>query len=86
MKKVLYFSTTWCGPCKMFKPVVQQVSMETGIPVSFIDAEQNQELAKKYSISSVPTIIITDAVGTVLYRNSGVMSKAQLQQMMTTIG
>ena len=47
MKTVLYFSTTWCGPCKMFKPVVQQVSQETGIQVTYIDADQDQEMAKK---------------------------------------
>ena len=45
MKKVLYFSTTWCGPCKTFKPVVQQVSQETGIPVTYLDADQDQEMA-----------------------------------------
>ena len=52
MKKVLYFSTAWCGPCKTFKPVVQQVSQETGIPVTYLDADQDQEMAKKYNINS----------------------------------
>ena len=46
MKRVLYFSTAWCGPCKMFKPVVEQVSQETGIQVTYIDADQDQEMAK----------------------------------------
>lgn len=86
MKKVLYFSTAWCGPCKAFKPVVQQVSQETNIPVEFIDAEQNTELSKKYSVTSVPTIVITDAVGTALYRHTGPMPKGQLSQLLITIG
>ena len=86
MKKVLYFSTTWCGPCKAFKPVVQQVSQETGIPVTYLDADQDQEMAKKYNINSVPTIVIVDAVGSILYRNAGIMPKGQLSQLLRTIG
>jgi thioredoxin 1 len=86
MKKVLYFSTAWCGPCKTFKPVVQQVSQETGIPVTYIDADQDQETAKKYSINSVPTIVIVDAVGSILYRNAGIMPKGQLSQLLRAIG
>lgn len=58
MASILYFSTTTCGPCKMFKPVVQQVSAETGKQVQYIDAQQNSELAAKYGVSSVPTIVI----------------------------
>jgi thioredoxin 1 len=86
MKKVLYFSTAWCGPCKTFKPVVQQVSQETGIPVTYLDADQDQEMAKKYNINSVPTIVIVDAVGSILYRNAGVMPKGQLSQLLRAIG
>ena len=86
MKRVLYFSTAWCGPCKMFKPVVQQVSQETGVQVTYIDADQDQETAKKYNINSVPTIVIVDAAGGMLYRNAGVMPKGQLSQLLRTIG
>jgi len=86
MKKVLYFSTTWCGPCKTFKPIVQQVAQETGIPVMYLDEDQDQEMAKKYSINSVPTIVIVDAAGGILYRNAGVMPKGQLSQLLRAIG
>lgn len=81
MKKVLYFSTTWCGPCKVFKPIVEQVSRETGVNVTYIDAEQDPEMAKKYNVASVPTVVIIDPVGTMLYRNAGVMQKGQLSEM-----
>ena len=86
MKRVLYFSTAWCGPCNTFKPVVQQVSQETGIPVTYIDADQDKETAQKYSINSVPTIVIVDSVGSMLYRNAGIMPKGQLSQLLRTIG
>lgn len=79
---VLYFSTEWCGPCKMFKPTVQEVSSTLGVPVTYIDAQKQQDLAQKYSITSVPTIII-ESQGNVVFRNTGVMSKQQLVQTLS---
>ena len=79
---VLYFTATWCGPCKMFKPTVQAVSAETGISINYIDVDQQQDTAQKYGISSVPTIIVEND-GNVVYRNSGVMSKPQLTQVLS---
>lgn len=86
MKRVLYFSTANCGPCKMFKPVVQQVSQETGIQITYIDANLDQASAQKYNVNSVPTIVIVDPAGGILYRNAGVMPKGQLSQLLRTIG
>lgn len=79
---VLYFTAAWCGPCKMFKPVVQAVSAETGVGINYIDIDQQQDMTQKYSISSVPTIIVEND-GNVVYRNSGVMSKPQLTQVLS---
>jgi thioredoxin 1 len=86
MKKVFYFSTKTCGPCKAFKPVVQQVAQETGIQVNYIDAEADPVLAKMYSVTSVPTIVIADQMGSALYRHTGPMPKGQLLQLINTIG
>ena len=79
---VLYFTATWCGPCKMFKPTVQAVSAETGISINYIDVDQQQDMAQRYNVSSVPTIIVEND-GSVVYRNSGVMSKPQLTQVLS---
>lgn len=79
---VMYFTAAWCGPCKMFKPVVEQVSAETGVGISYIDVDQQRDLASQYGISSVPTIIVENN-GSVVYRNSGVMSKPQLTQVLS---
>lgn len=78
---VMYFSTQWCGPCKMFKPVVQEVSQELGIPIQYIDAQKSPEVSEKYGISSVPTIVITDNSGNVQFKNTGVLSKPSLKQV-----
>ena len=59
MKTMKYFSATWCGPCKVFKPVMNEISGE-GHSVQFIDVDESQDLAVKHSVRSVPTTIIEE--------------------------
>jgi thioredoxin 1 len=66
----------------MFKPTVQAVSAETGVGINYVDVDQQTDMAQKYGISSVPTIIVENG-GNVVYRNSGVMSKPQLTQVLS---
>ena len=79
---VLYFTAAWCGPCKMFKPTVQAVSAETGVGINYVDVDQQPDMAQRYNVSSVPTIIVENG-GNVVYRNSGVLSKPQLTQVLS---
>lgn len=81
--QVLYFSAPWCGPCKMFKPVVEMVSSELNVSVNYINVDYDASYAERYSVSSVPTIVITDNLGDQLYKTSGVMSKDQLSKVLT---
>ena len=59
MKSVKYFSAVWCGPCKTFKPIMEEISSE-GHNVQFIDVDTDSDLASKYGIRSVPTTVIED--------------------------
>jgi|TARA_R110000824_G_scaffold10790_4_gene47266 thioredoxin 1 len=59
MKTIKYFSATWCGPCKTFKPVMNEVAGE-GHSIQFIDIDQSQDLAAKYRVRSVPTTVIEE--------------------------
>ena len=59
MKTMKYFSATWCGPCKTFKPIMNEISGE-GHSVQFIDVDESQDLAVKHSVRSVPTTIIEE--------------------------
>jgi len=79
---ILYFTANWCSPCKMFKPIVQQVQSELGVNINIVDVDLQKDLAQKYSITSVPTILVENN-GNVVYRNSGVISKPQLTQVLS---
>jgi thioredoxin 1 len=58
-KTLQYFTAAWCGPCRMFRPVVEKVERDAGINVQYIDVDEHPELAARYDILSVPTCIIT---------------------------
>jgi thiol-disulfide isomerase/thioredoxin len=59
MKTAKYFSATWCGPCKQFKPIMEELASE-GYNIEFIDGDENPKEAMKYNIRSVPTTIILE--------------------------
>ena len=54
-----YFSAVWCGPCKSFKPVMNEIAGE-GYSIEFIDVDQEQNKATKYGVRSVPTVVIEE--------------------------
>jgi thioredoxin 1 len=80
MLNIKYFSAKWCGPCKMFGPIVDKVSSETGVNIQKIDVDMSKDIAAEYMISSVPTLIF-ERDGVVVHRQSGVMSYHQLLNM-----
>jgi len=59
MKTMKYFSAVWCGPCKSFKPVMNEIAGE-GYSIEFIDIDQEQNKATKYGVRSVPTVVIEE--------------------------
>ena len=81
--KVMDFNATWCGPCRTLAPIIKDLMDEygdgekSGVIVEKIDVDENRELAEKYSIRNIPTIIF-EKDGEVLERVTGLQSKAVL--------
>lgn len=74
MKKFIYFSASWCGPCKTYGPIISQFNGT----VSKIDIEENRELAMQYNVRSVPTTILVKD-GVEVWRNVGITTLQALQ-------
>lgn len=52
------FFATWCGPCKMMAPVLDEVAQEVAAPVYKVDVDRETPLAQRYNVLSVPTLIV----------------------------
>lgn len=54
------FWAEWCGPCRMVGPIVEQLaqSLEGKVKVSKLNVDQNQEIAMKYDIQSIPSLVL----------------------------
>lgn len=77
------FHAVWCSPCKMQAPVLKEIAAEYGerVKVIKIDVDQNNSIAMRFQVQSVPTLIIFKN-GNVAYRQSGVHTKAQLRSIL----
>ncbi|QBP18731.1 thioredoxin [Acetilactobacillus jinshanensis] len=77
------FWATWCGPCRMQSPVVEQLSNELGDKVKFtkMDVDKNPETPQKFGIMSIPTLIIKKD-GRVVDSVVGYHSKGQLKKVL----
>ena len=57
---IIDFYADWCGPCKMMSPIIDEIAEELGdkVKVGKVNSDDNIELAEKYGIMSIPTILI----------------------------
>lgn len=72
------FFATWCGPCKMLSLVIEKLDKKNVIPIIKVDVDECEEVASKYKIFSVPTLIIFEN-GKEIKRKTGYMSLDELE-------
>jgi len=79
---VIDFWAEWCGPCKMLNPIVEEIANEMKGKVKFgkINIEDNQEIAEKWDVMSIPTLIFFKD-GEQVERNSGFIEKKELSKL-----
>jgi len=76
------FYATWCGPCKALSPILEQLKEQYNnqIQILKIDVDENPELASKYDIRSIPTLM-TFKNGEILQTMKGFTGKAKIEDL-----
>ena len=76
------FWATWCGPCRMLAPVVEQFSADNAdkVNVAKVNVDDCPDLARRFGIMSIPTLILFKD-GQVVEKRIGFQQKAQLEEM-----
>lgn len=78
---IVDFYADWCGPCNMLSPILDDVATTNNIEVLKVNIDEFGELAMKYGVMVIPTIMIFEK-GKVLKSNTGVLSKSELEEFL----
>ena len=79
---LLDFWATWCGPCRMLSPIVDEIANEhPEYLVAKVNVDQEGELAAQFGVASIPTLVVMKG-GKVVHQSSGARPKAQILKLL----
>lgn len=77
-KVLLDFWATWCGPCRMLLPIVDEISREVkSVKICKINIDEQPELAEKYQVMAIPTMLVVNE-GKIEKRMIGLQGKSEI--------
>ena len=77
------FFATWCGPCRMLAPILEELSQEVETPIYKVDVDECENLSRKFGILSIPTMIFFKN-GQQIEKIVGLKTKQEIKQMLET--
>ena len=80
--KLLDFWASWCGPCRIMNPVIDELEKELKLDVERINVDENPDKASQYGVMSIPTYVVLKD-GKEVGRKIGVTAKAELVKLLT---
>ncbi|MFT3983956.1 MAG: thioredoxin [Lachnospiraceae bacterium] len=80
---LLDFWASWCGPCRMVSPVVDEIAAENSVvKVGKVNVDEQQELAEAFEVMSIPTLVVMKK-GKVVKQSVGAQPKQQILSMLS---
>ena len=75
------FFATWCGPCKMLAPVIEEIAKEReDIKVCKVNVDEEMELAMRFGVTSIPLLVVMEG-GKIANKAVGAMPKAKIEAL-----
>ncbi len=84
---VIDFSATWCPPCQQFGPIFEKVAdeYEGRVKMVSIDVDENEDLARKFGVESIPMVVYMTADGKIADTTVGLISQPELEQRINSL-
>lgn len=80
-KVLVDFNADWCGPCRMLKPILEELASETNYKIVSVNIDAEEELAIKYNVASIPCLVLFED-GKEVNRSIGLRPKDEIEKML----